>query len=138
MRKPTAQIEAAIAERLSSPLAALRIRVENSPAPANPGSLGQVSINFDSAAYDPPTMMLPVRQEVRYRFRLILELRDLRDHRNAYPAIELIREYLSGFEPLPVTHEALYFSNEDFTKAEEGYWVYTMQLILRSIHNQSR
>jgi hypothetical protein len=118
--------EQAILERLG-PLADLNVFVENSPSSLRSTPQARLFVYWEGSTLEAPIQKTYNRREQieTLRYRLILEWIDLRDHRGVYEIVDKITELLAWFIPHPDTDKPLHAVSADFTRLENGQWVYS-------------
>jgi hypothetical protein len=130
----------AIVERLGN-LAEEGIRVEDSARSNVPKPKARVTVYYEGSSSQTPRMNRPVLQERTVRFRVNVQLEDLRTYDQILPILDRVDDCLTGFEPLG--KGSMYHVSDEVvevqgrSKTEEGDWAYSMLYAFPVAHKQT-
>lgn len=86
---------------------------------------GAILINYAGSRYTNPDNISSIAQVRTLEFDIYLVLRNIKNNQGVYPALESVRESLTGYEPdgcmrmVPVS--------DNFVLEEKGIWVYIIK-----------
>ncbi len=126
--------ESATLDRLE-PLAALGYRVERVPS-GQPASKARIFCYYAGSTFAEPQLLQTLSQDETVQFQLILEFRDARGPKSAYPALWEIERLLTGFQPLG--QGKIRFQSQQLSELDEGLWAYTIRVAFDRERQQQR
>ena len=98
--------------------------------------VGSVLLQYASSSFTEPRAINSITQERNLRFSVFVQRRNLRDHSGIYPALDGVRDSLTGFS-LPGTSK-IYQVSERFLAEKDGVWIYEMVFAARTTYEEEQ
>ena len=138
MKISTGEIEKKIVEKLEQDIQDSEVL----PFPDDPRTyltrhpVGSVLVQYASSSFIEPKALNSITQTRNLRFSVFVQRRDLRDHSGIYPALDGVRDSLTGFF-IPGTSK-MYQVSERFLAEQDGIWIYEMVFAAQTTYEEEQ
>ncbi|MEM8602630.1 MAG: Gp37 family protein [Cyanobacteria bacterium P01_H01_bin.121] len=133
-----ALIEDSILKHITEPLQQLGVQIDNSPQSGRPNPRAKLIFFYEGSRFAAPEVMAAMVQERAIRFRFDVRLFENRSHREIYPILEAVHQYLTGFEPEGTKNAAMIPITDEYVANEQGAWFYSLTYGLQVNHLQKK